>query len=86
MVSSHRERNRQEGRQAGMVLAMIQDRPMYSIYWWDHEEHDWHLHSQSVNIWHMRQCIRYLVGRGFDRDVSILIDRDPPGSPRNASA
>jgi hypothetical protein len=48
----------------------------YTVLTWDHEGGDWEPEAQGISLWALRPILRGLYGRGYDRDISILVERD----------
>lgn len=55
----------------------------YCVYSWDHEIDDWHPEAEVSSAMRMRAPIRELLGRGYDWDLSILVERSD-GISRNS--
>ncbi len=48
----------------------------YRISVWDHEDCDWTLKACGVLRFHLRKRVDELMAQGYDREASILIERD----------
>lgn len=49
----------------------------YRVSWWDHEAARFVTEWSGLTLGGMRRAYRELLGRGFDPDVSILVEREP---------
>ncbi len=47
----------------------------YRLLVWDHEKDDWEIAFDNLYSFQVRDGLRKLLGRGYDLDLSILIQR-----------
>lgn len=57
-------------------------RTLYKVSVWDHDRNDWRAYVTRTRKWGLRKVLRTLYGYGYDRDLSILVERRAVTAPK----